>query len=101
MEQSLVHSRSLRDADATRKRQSIADDLSLSSKRRRVEPDVNPRDVFAGGRGGMTGFDASSLPLGLVVDLIVGSFQSMGSEVLNGAIRVSSLLHLSRTVLTR
>lgn len=98
-----------RDEEANRKRQRINDELSISeeSKRRRI--DGSPIDpgllgqrpsgpsVFATGAAQtaanpLATFDAKTLPLHLVVELIIANFQVITDDALRAAIGVSIAL---------
>lgn len=98
MEQAAIEAGQQREQEASRKRQSISDDLSNSAKRRRLDPGVDTVAalVDAGTRRGrdnaLATFDATTLPLQLAVDLIIASFQALGPETLAQAISVRSTI---------
>lgn len=95
MEIAAVQSRQKLESDASKKRQSMADEISNSTKRRRLDADINPGAVFSevgtrrGADPGRPSFDVTALPLQSVIDFLLASFQSVQPDTLSSAIRVN------------
>lgn len=96
MEQAAAAARIQKDQDASRKRQLISDEITNSSKRRRIGSVVDSAAVFSGVGGArvdssLAKFDVTNLPIHVVVDLIVSSFQVLAPDTLRKAIDVRSI----------
>lgn len=80
-----------------RKRQLMTDDLDGSAKRRRVEGGMGNVASFVDARTGtastnaLASFDAKTLPLELVVELVISSLQILSDAALNQSITVRAL----------
>lgn len=82
-----------KEQEATKKRQSISEEISNSSKRRKLETVIDTAAVFTGVGAGkvdsaLAQFDVTSLPINIVVDLVISSFQALPSDILRSAIDV-------------
>jgi symplekin len=101
MENAALEASRTRDEEATRKRKMIADEISLASKKRRVEAvtdktqQLSVVDVFTNSNepnaAAQAQFDITTLPVQLVAELIIGNFQVITEERLQEAIRVGSI----------
>ncbi|KAH8929649.1 hypothetical protein BT69DRAFT_1256010 [Atractiella rhizophila] len=95
MDVAASEARAAREAEASRKRQIITDELS-SNKRRKISKDKReagpPKSLYEVLTGPdyagnpLAEFDASTLPSNLVVDLVMATFQSLADERLQQAI---------------
>lgn len=95
MEQAATDARRRQDQEASRKRQNIVEELSNPSKRQKLDSDVDTASVFSGVTAGrevnhaLASFDVTALPLHMVVDLVISSFQVLAPDILLKAINVS------------
>lgn len=90
MDQAIVDVRLQREQEAGRKRQALSDQISSSAKRRRLDsaPGSDAK-VFSASDNPLASFDATSLPLPVVVDILVATFSGIGETSLTEAIEVS------------
>lgn len=91
MEQALAEARQQRELEASRKRQALSDEISTSAKRRRLDLPAADAQVFATPDNPLATFDATSLPLPIVIDLIVNNFQGIDDATFTAAIEVRIL----------
>lgn len=92
MEQAANEARLQRDSETKRKRQLLVDGIQTSVKRRRIDT-AAPVDLSAfsfSAENPLAKFDASSLPLQLVVDLVVANLQIVTEATLATVIQVGS-----------
>lgn len=94
MEQAVVEARQQRELEASRKRQALSDEISTFAKRRRLDLPPVDAQVFANPDNPLSTFDATSLPLPIVIDLIVNNFQGISDTTFNAAIEVSTAPHV-------
>lgn len=94
MEQAVVEARQQCELEASRKRQALSDEISTSAKRRRLDLPHADAQVFATPDNPLATFDATGLPLPIVIDLIVNNFQGISDATLNSAIDVRTADHV-------
>lgn len=84
-----------KEAEASRKRQLISDEVEMSAKRRRIhnEDGASFRNAVlaAGDNNPLAGFDAKTLPLELVVELVIASFEALSDQRMFQVITVCDL----------
>lgn len=90
MEQAIIEARHQKEQEASRKRQALSDQIAGSAKRRRLDvaPGADAR-IFSASDNPLASFDASSLPLPVVIDVLVATFQTISEASLTSAIEVS------------
>lgn len=95
MEQAILVARQQKELEASRKRQAISDQLESSAKRRRIDSGagVDAMQVFAAPNNPLATFDASGLPLPLVVDLVVANLEGLSEVAFTDAIEVRLCAH--------
>ncbi|ORY92427.1 Symplekin tight junction protein C terminal-domain-containing protein [Leucosporidium creatinivorum] len=88
MERAVAEARQQRELEASRKRQALSDEITNSSKRRRLDSAPSDAQVFASSDNPLSTFDATTLPVAVVIDLIINNFQGISDATFNAAIEV-------------
>lgn len=89
MEQAIFDARQQKDQEASRKRQTMSDQIASSAKRRRLDSTPgSDAQIFSAPDNPLSTFDATTLPLPVVIDVLVATFQTINDTSLSSAIEV-------------